>query len=74
MPPDSSVQVMGKLGHSSGPPLVQSFPGNVNLLCFCASQAPVGESLETEEQRGQVGAWRRNAAVNEHGTFYHSCG
>ena len=34
MPPDSSVQMMGrKLGHSSGPPLVESFPGNVNSPC-----------------------------------------
>lgn len=72
MPPDSSVQSDGKLGHSSGPPLVQSFPGNVNFpLCFCASQAQWEKALR-QKSRGQVGACEN--AVNEHGTFYHSCG
>lgn len=56
MPPDLSVQVMRSWDIYPVPHWLRVFLGVLTPLCFCALQAAVGEGLEAEKQRGEVGA------------------
>lgn len=55
-PPDLSVQVMGSWDIYPVPHWLRVFLGVLTPLCLCALQAAVGEGLEAEKQRGEVGA------------------